>query len=456
MMADNMHKIIERKGRVLELTERVDLTHTALIVIDIQNDFCHKDGIFGKLGYDMSWMDPAIESLRELISEARRHEILTIFVRGNEDGKYLSVPMAETYNRRDFKSGLACKGTWGAEWYLDIKPTDAPNEVNFIKYRFGAFESTSLDLYLRSNGIKTLITGGVVTSGCVESTIRNAFSQGYYVVVPSDCVADASEARHNASIHKFGQAFGEVVTSKQIVEAWKKSKPALRHWHRDWKARRILSDLHAQVAPEHTALVLIDLQRDYCSKGGALAQSGEDVSRIQAALPAIEKLLTAARSSRVMVVHLGTTHGNLTNSDVAMEGARSGVAACCEPNTPGAEFLSEVAPLPEEEIVFKHRSGGFGDTHLELLLRSSAIRTLVIAGFGVAVGIESTVREASDKDYYIVMAEDCVASAGHDPCFDAVSTRIMGQYFARIVPLDELVAAWQGQASVEGHTAPVK
>jgi len=445
-MADDTHAdptIIERKGRLLDLTERVDPAHTALIVIDIQNDFCHKDGIFGKLGYDMSWMDPAIESLRRLIAEARRHKILTIFVRGNEDGKYLSVPMAETYNRRDFKSGLACKGTWGADWYLDIKPFDAPNEINFIKYRFGAFENTSLDLYLRSNGIKTLIAGGVVTSGCVESTIRNAFSQGYYVVVPGDCVADASEARHNASIHKIGQAFGDVVQSAEIVTSWEKSKPAPRHWQREWKAGRVLPNLTAQIAPEHTALLLIDLQRDFCSPDGVLARSGADVGAVQSVLPAIKNLLDVARSSGAMVVHLGTTHGDLSTSDAVMRDGGSALATCCQPDTAGAEFLKLLAPLPEEEVVLKHRSGGFGDTHLDLLLRSSAIRTVVVAGFGIAGSIESTVREASDKDYYVILAEDCVASAGADREFDAASLQIMGRHFARVGPSRELLAIWE-------------
>src|SRR4051812_35991328 len=94
--------LIQRKGRLVELSERLDPTYTALIVIDVQNDFCHADGFLEKLGFDMSWMAPAIEQTRRLISEARKPRLLTIFVRGNEDGKYFSVPMAETYHRREF------------------------------------------------------------------------------------------------------------------------------------------------------------------------------------------------------------------------------------------------------------------------------------------------------------------------------------------------------------------
>src|SRR6476620_1401245 len=62
--------LIQRKGRLVDLSERLDPARTALIVIDVQNDFCHADGVFGKLAFDMSWMDPAIEQTRRLISEA--------------------------------------------------------------------------------------------------------------------------------------------------------------------------------------------------------------------------------------------------------------------------------------------------------------------------------------------------------------------------------------------------
>ena len=444
-MADDTRSdptIIELKGRLLELTERVDPAHTALIVIDIQNDFCHKDGIFGKLGFDMSWMDPAVESLRSLIAEARRQKILIIFVRGNEDGKYLSIPMAETYHRREFKNGLARKNTWGADWYVDLRPEDAPNEINFIKYRFGAFEDTSLDLYLRSNGIRTLIAGGVITSGCVESTVRHAFSKGYYVVVPGDCVADANEARHEASISKIAGSFGDVVKSTDIVEAWAKHPSTSRNWQREAKLSHALPDLGAQIAPQHTALLLVDLQRDFCDPGGALARNGADIGPLQSALPAIENLLAGARSSGVMVVHLGTDNGELFASAVRLNRRSPGSADCCLPRTPGIEFLDRVAPGSDEEVIIRHRSGGFGDTHLDLLLRSMGIRTIVVAGFGVCDGIESTVREASDKDYCVVLAKDCLASVGADQELETASFKVMERSFAQIVSSSDLLAGW--------------
>ena len=435
-------KIIERKGRILNLAERVDPAHTALVVIDVQNDFCHDDGVFGKIGYDMTWMNPAVEKLRVLIAEARRQKVLTVFIRGNEDGRFLSVPMAETYNRWGFTDSMACKGTWGAEWYEDIRPNGLANEIDFAKHRFSTFEDTSLDLYLRSNGIKTVIASGVVTSGCVESSVRSAFSMGYYSVIPADCVADASEARHQASLSKMEQAFGVVVPSEEIIEAWNDAEAVGHHWETAWKTKEVLRDVPSQVEPAHTVLILLDVQNDFCTPGGPLARNDEDVSAIQAALPAIQELLEAARRAGVMVVHVATEHSDRDLSDVSLAADRDGRLACCRPGTPGAQIVEAVSPLPDEEVVLKHRVGAFGDTRLELLLRSSAVRTTVIVGIDVCVAVESAVRAANDKDFYVVVPRDCVASHGETQHLDAPSLETMTRHFARVVPSAEITSVW--------------
>lgn len=434
---------VERKGRRLDLSERVDAAHTAVIVIDVQNDFCHQDGIFGRLGYDMSWMDPAVERMRALLAEARRQKLLTVFVRGHEDGRYLSVPMAETYNRRDFKHGLARKGTWGAEWY-ELLPTQAPHEVNFAKHRFSSFEDTPLDLHLRSNGIKTLITTGVITSGCVEATVRDAFSRGYYVVVPSDCVADATQVRHQASLDKIEQSFGDLTTSEEIMAVWRNGDAAPRHWTMEWKSDQALKDLSGRIDPAHSALVLVDMQHDFCGADGVLARGGDDVTAIHSALPSIASLLEAARAANAMVIHVATEHDDLSASAALLTQERDHMGSCCRRGTPGAAFVEAVAPRPDEEVVVKHRMGAFSDTRLELLLRSNGIRTTVIAGVGAGGAVESTVRGAADKDFYVVVPRDCVASPGRLGELDAPAFEAMARYFARVVPSKEITSVWRG------------
>src|SRR5690606_3080221 len=108
--------------------------------------------------------------------------------------------------------------------------------------------------------------------------------------------------------------------------------------------------------------------------------------------------------------------------------------------------LDEVTPEVDEEVVFRYRSGSFGDTPLELLLRSMAIRTVVVAGFGVSDGIESTVREACDKDHYVVLAEDCMSSAGRDREDQDASMRRLERRCARVAQSHAILATWQGHS----------
>src|SRR5712692_776288 len=159
---------IERKGRLLEFTDRVDPAKTALVVIDVQNDFCDPAGAFGRLGHDVSMMPAMAGRVRELIGAARALGVLTIFVRGTYDEVVLSRPLAESYLRRGFTDGMCLEGSWGADWYGDVRPYGGGNEVVLTKHCFSPFWGTAIDLYLRSNGIETVVVTGVVTSGCVE------------------------------------------------------------------------------------------------------------------------------------------------------------------------------------------------------------------------------------------------------------------------------------------------
>src|SRR5690606_21309431 len=128
---------------------------------------------------------------------------LILFVRATYDGEVLSGPLAETYHRRSFLESQCAEGSFGADWYGGLAPDPAaPNEVVVTKHRFSVFWGTDADLYLRANGIRTLVFAGVVTSGCVESSLRDAFFRDYYVVAASDCVTEASPERHGAALHK--------------------------------------------------------------------------------------------------------------------------------------------------------------------------------------------------------------------------------------------------------------
>ncbi len=429
---------ISGKGRVLPLSERVDPRSTALVVVDVQNDFCDPNGAFGKLGADVSMMPAMAASLQQLIDAARRRSMLIIWVRATYDAIVTSDALAETYNRRGFLQSQCLDGSWGADWYR-VAPDIAPNEVVVAKHRFSPFWDTAIDLYLRSNGIRSVVVTGVVTSGCVDSTVRDAFFNDYYVVVAEDCVAEASHERHVNALNKLAQAFGVVVPAADIISRWDDAAHNALSWQVAAKQASQLRDRKARLDPAHTALILVDVPH-------RLPAAGEmaDLTQLHAAIPRIAALLRGARANQVMVIHVTTLHGEADASDVSLFVAeRSGAWQQASPGTPDPQNTSGFTANPGETVVVKHRYSSFADTGLGKLLRANRIRTLVVAGMETQCAVECTVRDGTMRDFYVVVPGDCVATRDSMQRLHDASLETMGRYFADIFPAAEIVGNWQ-------------
>jgi len=184
-----------RKHDRLGFEERIDPASTALVIIDVQNDFALPQGVCGLVGDDVSPVAPMIDRLKVLAAAARRANLLIIFMRTIYDDVVLSPTLAEQYGRRGYPGSICLTGTHGAEFVNGIEPVDAPNEIVLTKHRYSAFWGSAIDLFLRTNGIRTLVLAGIATEVCVESTARDAFFRDYQVVVPADCVGCYSEER---------------------------------------------------------------------------------------------------------------------------------------------------------------------------------------------------------------------------------------------------------------------
>jgi ureidoacrylate peracid hydrolase len=436
---------ITGKGRLLEDAERMAPAHTALVLIDIQNDFCHPDGVFGKLDHDLSMMPGMAQNTHTILAAARRKGILTVFVRATYDDEVLSGPLAETYHRRQFIDSQCLEGSFGAGWYAGLAPAPgATNEIAVTKHRFSAFFGSEIDLVLRANGIRTLVLCGVVTSGCVESTLRDAFFRDYYVVCASDCVTEASPERHRASLHKIEQAFGAVRTASSVAALWDSLPGHVAPPSFEAKRAAALTDLRARLQPARCAFVLIDLQHDACSPDGARARGGETLGAVGAAVKVAATLLAHARAVGMQVIHVRTEHGDAQASPAGLlassapQGWRTG--------TTGAEFVPETAPLAGEWIVTKHRSSGFVDTRLELLLRSNGIVSLLLCGVATHGAVESTVRDAAMRDYYVVVARDAVASPDSRMHLHAAALETMALEFADCRTTEDIAAAMHAAA----------
>ena len=205
------------------LEEQIDPKHTALLVIDPQNDFCASDGAAVKLmGLDVSRVQSAIQPLNSLIEKAREAGLMIVWTRSLVDPDKARPSFKARSFILDAKAEdieLVRAGSNGAEWYSGVvKPL--PDEYIVTKYHYDAFEDTDLALLLGSRGIKTLLMTGFITNVCVETTARHGYIKGYYIVVVSDCTDTGTEEEHEATLYNIGKFFGKVATSSEIKKVW--------------------------------------------------------------------------------------------------------------------------------------------------------------------------------------------------------------------------------------------
>jgi ureidoacrylate peracid hydrolase len=203
--------------RVLrELGDIVDPAHTALVVVDVQNDFCHRDGGLARIGGDMSAVEKAVERLDDIIHAARRTGVPVIFLRIVSSPE-TSSPAWESLEPEEGPR-LVVAGSWGADYYAPIGP--AEGELEIVKHRHSGFVATTLDLTLRSMGIKTVVFGGVASNVCVEATARDAADYDYYVVVLSDASGAVRDELHQAALYTISTYIGRVAESAEIAGLW--------------------------------------------------------------------------------------------------------------------------------------------------------------------------------------------------------------------------------------------
>ena len=214
------------------LAEKVQPQHCALLIVDVQNDFCAEGGAMHREGRDVSAVQAMVPRLAALIDAARAAGTRIVWIRNvynTGPNWYLSEVWLEHAQRRRRGAYLTIPVCEPGEWngdFFQVKPQ--PDEVIVTKHRYGAFESTDLDLVLRSRGIRTVIMTGVATNVCVETTARQAFLRDYYVVFTNDCTATYYQADHDATLRNIESFFGEVVSAEEISACWQPAQARLR------------------------------------------------------------------------------------------------------------------------------------------------------------------------------------------------------------------------------------
>ena len=180
--------------------EMIRPAHTAVLVIDMQNDFAHVDGATGKCGQDVARVRAIIPAIRRLVDGARAHGASVVYIQNTTLADGSSDSPAWLWFKTQYgKDPAYCMpGTWGHA-VVDELPI-LPGEPQVQKYRSSGFTHTNLDHVLRNRGIRTVICCGCTTDGCVESTVRDASFHDYYTLIASDAVASFTPANHDASL----------------------------------------------------------------------------------------------------------------------------------------------------------------------------------------------------------------------------------------------------------------
>ena len=201
------------------LPEILNPAHTAVVVVDMQNDFCAENGFVHKtLGFDVSDNYPLAQRITSLVEAARKLDAMVIWIKANYEHRYLSGQALTKLQQKQISSTCCEGGTWGWDFFVVQPELD---EWVIEKHTYSGFHGTELDRILRFKGIRTLVITGVSTNVCVESTLRDGYFNGYYIVVPEDCVGSPSKDLHDGTLMNVRMYFGDVLeASSEIIELW--------------------------------------------------------------------------------------------------------------------------------------------------------------------------------------------------------------------------------------------
>jgi ureidoacrylate peracid hydrolase len=215
----------------------IDPARSAVIVVDMENDFAAKGGMFDRAGVDISGAQKAIAPTAKVLAAARQAGLKIIYLKmgyrpdlsdlGSTDSvnrtRHLRFGVGQKIQAPDGReSRLLIRDTWDTDIVSELKPQ--PNDIVIYKTRFSGFYQTDLDATLKKFGIKYLIVTGVTTSICVESTVRDAMFRDYLCVLLRDCMSepighDLVRTNHEASLLNAEVLLGWVSDSSQFIKA---------------------------------------------------------------------------------------------------------------------------------------------------------------------------------------------------------------------------------------------
>jgi ureidoacrylate peracid hydrolase len=390
-------------SRINEEAELSDvLARSALLLIDLQNDYLHPNGLVHRRGFvpdEPERRTSFLAAARGLLTAMRSAGRPIVWLRTELSADYVDCGFSPEMANLGLgaEAGFLVRGSWGAEFIEGLSPA----EEDFVLTKTGhsPFQFTYLDRLLANLGVSSvvLVAGGVYDG--LPETGRQAGMLGYEVVVPTDCIAYGHlKGRGPSAAQATVTTAGEIESLLTSLEASPDEKP-LR------------------------ALLLVDIQNDFYHPEGFHARYSRNREVSQAAIDAKKlfvesnvRLLDAAHAAGAPVIFIGT-HARPDNMDRAWSKSirRNSPVPPDEFYLPmgswGAKFMSPIEPKDGDFIVMKRGQSGFGMTHLHRLMRNLGVTSCLVTGGGSHACVEHTIRDGVGLGYDFTLVNEAISGA---------------------------------------------
>lgn len=215
----------------------IDSGRTAFISIDMQTDFCGKDGYVDTMGYDLSLTAAAIKPIKNVLDTIRGTDIKVVHTREGHEPDLSDAPYNKVLRSKIIGDGYGLgevpKGGMGRlltrgekNWDIIDELYPIPGECVIDKAGKGAFTTSNMHLVLKNLGVNYLVIAGITTDVCVHTIMREANDFGYWCIVLKDCVGATDQGNHEAAIKSIkmqGGVFGNVSDSEKFIKAVKEA-----------------------------------------------------------------------------------------------------------------------------------------------------------------------------------------------------------------------------------------